>query len=304
MIPLDELQTFVETLYCSKNACLEKHKSCFFMMVEEEEVCNLSLTNKHRVRCGRFRRAEMWESYVTSESSDKTDSHPLTCRPRSQRLTDESCSISKQRQTSYHLVSIPAHPVHGQRGPEHLPATTGWEASFNLGRSTVYHKTQSHHRGAILDHIYLFIYLFISVIILLYTSYLNCTAVSFNPVSGSRWPACMSPEFHYPYCHTTRKRFSVFQYEVCGMRYVDALIHVVIFCSVQANMPFWLTVCTVKDTHIHDIPHSVSRKCKRCRQCTNIWRLIWQNDGNSIDRWRIFKCEYYVLCTLWTLIPC
>lgn len=29
MIPLVELQTFVETLYCSKKACLEKHKPCF-----------------------------------------------------------------------------------------------------------------------------------------------------------------------------------------------------------------------------------------------------------------------------------
>lgn len=171
-----------------------------------------------------------------------------------------------------------------------------WQVD-SLSQDTVTSQ-RSHFRS------HLFIYLFISVIILLYTSYLNSTAVSFNPVSGSRWPACMSPEFHYPYCHTTRKRFSVFQYEVCGMRYVDALIHVVIFCSMQANMPFWLTVCTVKDTHIHDIPHSVSRKCKRCGQCTNIWRLIWQNDWNSIDRWRIFKCEYYVLCTLWTLIPC
>lgn len=30
MIPLVELQTFVETLYCSKKACLEKPKPRFY----------------------------------------------------------------------------------------------------------------------------------------------------------------------------------------------------------------------------------------------------------------------------------
>lgn len=66
----------------------------------------------------------------------------------------------------------------------------------------------------------LFIFLFfLSVIILLYTSYLYSTTVFFNPVSGAPWPACMSPASHYPYYNTTRKRFSMFQYEVCGRQY-------------------------------------------------------------------------------------
>lgn len=92
-------------LFIVQSTCLETYKSCF--TIEEEDVCDPSLINKHQMKSGRSSRAKMWDCCVTFESSEKTDCLPLACQSQPQWLTAESCSLSTQTTSNIHPFSIP-----------------------------------------------------------------------------------------------------------------------------------------------------------------------------------------------------
>lgn len=121
----------------SKHLTLKKNKSLVFLIEEEEEVSDPSLINKHQMKCGRFRRAEMRDCYVTFESSEETDCSPLTCRPQSQWLTAESCHLSTQTTANIHPSSFyTCSPCAGSQRAGACPSTHCVRDRF--------HKTHSH----------------------------------------------------------------------------------------------------------------------------------------------------------------